>query len=639
MCGFKHNASQIVRWLSKCEDSWLLIIDNADDPSLDISQYFPPGNRGTVLLTSRNPECKVHATVGFFELDRMPRDDAITLLLRCAAIESSEATRRSAEPVAETLGFLALALVQAGAYIRKGLCKMEEYCEEYLRQREELLKYRPVQAQHEYQYTVYTTWEVSVAAVGQMESQTSRNALSLLHIFAFWYFEGISEDIFKDCWIGFKKRRWLKYISEMRKRGCLEPTSKSFMFIPWDGDSTEWNPQPFREAIALLSSFSLVSVDGAKRHISLHPLVHTWAQDRLAVIERSRFWHLATTTLAASLSWETHEYSSYMKQIRRLLPHITCSVNYVDAQWDPATAVIVREFMLAYEGFKLWSECRALGEGWLEQIRVELANEHFGVVDIIGILGVAYESSGPSMKSIDLMEQLLESSQKLFSDEHPITIASMLCLASGYITTDLSKAIKLIEQVVMIRTKNLGEEHPDTLFSLYALALSYMENNQPEKSLLLHEKGLRIRTRTLGEGDLDTLFSMYKLAANYIFVGRANDALTLFERTEELMRFKLGDGHPLTLDVMYCLSCVYHKIGDREQDAYRLKEQVVKLSREVWGDDHPYTLKYEATLADMLREINEEQSQGRTRTNRKYKDWVETLSRKLRRSLKLKSTN
>lgn len=315
MCGFKQDASKIVQWLSNSEDPWLLIIDNADDPNLDISPYFPPGNRGTVLITSRNPECKVHDTIGSFKFDRMPRDDAITLLLGSAAIDLSEATRSSAEPVVEILGCLALALVQAGAYIRQGFCKLEEYREEFSEQREELLKYRSVQAGQEYKYTVYTTWEISFAAIGKMESQTSRHALSLLHLFSFWHFEGISEHIFKDSWMNFRETGWLEEISELRERGWLEETSEISTFIPWDGDSTEWNPKPFREAIALLSSFSLISVDGLKDHISLHPLVHTWAQDRLAVNERSKFWHLATTTLAASIFWTLLEINSPMKQI------------------------------------------------------------------------------------------------------------------------------------------------------------------------------------------------------------------------------------------------------------------------------------------------------------------------------------
>ena len=34
---------------------WLLVFDNADDLSLSFDLYFPAGDRGVILITSRNP--------------------------------------------------------------------------------------------------------------------------------------------------------------------------------------------------------------------------------------------------------------------------------------------------------------------------------------------------------------------------------------------------------------------------------------------------------------------------------------------------------------------------------------------------------------------------------------------------------
>jgi len=38
-------------WLSNLEEPWLLIINNADDSSLDLPSLFPEGERGHVLVT------------------------------------------------------------------------------------------------------------------------------------------------------------------------------------------------------------------------------------------------------------------------------------------------------------------------------------------------------------------------------------------------------------------------------------------------------------------------------------------------------------------------------------------------------------------------------------------------------------
>ena len=61
---------------------------------------------------------------------------------------------------------------------------------------------------------------------------------------------------------------------EQRQREILR------RITPLDNDSGQWNLRPFKEAIALLSSFSLINVDDVNGHISMHPLVHSWAQDR-----------------------------------------------------------------------------------------------------------------------------------------------------------------------------------------------------------------------------------------------------------------------------------------------------------------------------------------------------------------------
>ena len=60
----KEDLNFVKRWFSNVEDHWLLVLDNADDLFMDISQYFPTGNRGSILLKTCNPDCKIHATAG-----------------------------------------------------------------------------------------------------------------------------------------------------------------------------------------------------------------------------------------------------------------------------------------------------------------------------------------------------------------------------------------------------------------------------------------------------------------------------------------------------------------------------------------------------------------------------------------------
>ena len=117
-----------------------------DDPHLDISPYFPVGNRGIVLITTQNPECQIHATVGSYELGAMEPDEAVTLIPKTTEVSDQldKSIRKSAGRVVTTLGYLALAIVQAGAVIRQGRCTMEEYCTVYYQRRRELLSQKAV---------------------------------------------------------------------------------------------------------------------------------------------------------------------------------------------------------------------------------------------------------------------------------------------------------------------------------------------------------------------------------------------------------------------------------------------------------------------------------------------------------------
>src|SRR4051812_1315610 len=71
-------------WLSTRREPWLLIIDNADNPELDLASLFPEGDRGHVLVTTRNPDFRRFATAGSIELKGLKKQEALQLLLKRA---------------------------------------------------------------------------------------------------------------------------------------------------------------------------------------------------------------------------------------------------------------------------------------------------------------------------------------------------------------------------------------------------------------------------------------------------------------------------------------------------------------------------------------------------------------------------
>jgi hypothetical protein len=93
------NANDTIIWLArKCED-WLLLFDNADDTTLNLSQFFPSCSHGNILITSRNRETLIHAPGFNYNIGSLTPEDARDLLLGMIKPVITDETCILAEPI------------------------------------------------------------------------------------------------------------------------------------------------------------------------------------------------------------------------------------------------------------------------------------------------------------------------------------------------------------------------------------------------------------------------------------------------------------------------------------------------------------------------------------------------------------
>ena len=303
LCKVGEKSADFKRYLTNAAEPWLLILDNADDPSLDISQFFPVGNRGTIIVTSRNPETRCHGTMGSRELREMEGGEAIDLLLRSGDLPCEDQSLRDlALCIVQNLNCLALAVNHAGAFIRQNSCSLEEYLDFFARHRKKLLSSPATQTGSEYNYAVYTTWDISVESIKRLaengKDDTAVNALELLSFFGFCHFNDITEDIFKSAW---KNLGTTEGFSWWRNFGTTEGFSwwrSNVLHIIRNHSLQNWDSLVFNEAIRLLSTYSLIDIGGSTTRISLHPLVHSWIRDSLDEELHLRWWKATISTLA-----------------------------------------------------------------------------------------------------------------------------------------------------------------------------------------------------------------------------------------------------------------------------------------------------------------------------------------------------
>jgi TIR domain/Tetratricopeptide repeat/NB-ARC domain len=156
--------------LEREQRRWLLVFDNAVSPEAT-ANHLPQAGTGHVLITSRDPNWRGLAKP--LELSVLTTDEGAGLLIT----RSGQADEQGARVLAEELGALPLALVQAAAVIESTGTSLADYMALFKQRRRDLLtRGKPLH----YPETVATTWNISFATL-----QTTPEAVAIFRVAAF----------------------------------------------------------------------------------------------------------------------------------------------------------------------------------------------------------------------------------------------------------------------------------------------------------------------------------------------------------------------------------------------------------------------------------------------------------------------
>ena len=564
-------AENALRWLAGQRHNWLLLFDNADDPAINLQQFFPACSHGNIIVTSRNPACRVYAAPdAHFNVSDMDAEDAIELLLKMSRARNSPANRQWAASICQELGHLALAIAQAGAYVARS-CSLEDYLEIYREDRAQLLQRHSPQTPDDYQWTVYTTWEMSL-------KKLTPTATMFLRICSFMHHGGISRAIFQRA-----------AVADLSGESFLDAKRFLSNFKSHDG---QWNQLTFLDHINGLLSYSLINLDAENRVYSIHPLLHAWARDRATAEERAEARMYALQILALAVGTGELETAECLSLRRSFLPHVEmCRIG--DMEPD-----IAAQLHRVYIATGRWNEAEELLKLVLDAKRALLGNEHRDTVWVMAQLVYTYNEQGRWKDAEELGLQLIELRRRVLGEEHPDTLNSMSNLMFTYNEQGRWKdAEELGLQAVEARRRVLGEEHPDTLSSMNNLSFAYHKQERWEEAEKLDLQVVEARRRVLGEEHPDTLTSMNNLAQTNHQQGRWKEAEELELQVIELRRRVLGEEHPSTLGSIGNLAGMYRRQG-RLKEAEELHLQVLK---KMLGDSHPHTLATAAKIEDLYR--------------------------------------
>src|SRR5271155_5996727 len=207
--GLDGSIKSTLQWISHIQEEWLIVFDNADKPPPEVvARFFPLGNRGNVLITSRNRSMrKIISLENSIEINEMEEKEAITLLLKASCLAPLVEHWQAADKIVTALGCIPLAVNHAGAYIEAGKCDIHNYLRQFALHRQTLMTDATFTGASDYDQTVYGTWDLSFKEIQKRASgqsttgnaQAAQAAILILQICAFYHHSNISKEIFRSA--------------------------------------------------------------------------------------------------------------------------------------------------------------------------------------------------------------------------------------------------------------------------------------------------------------------------------------------------------------------------------------------------------------------------------------------------------
>ncbi|KAG9079372.1 hypothetical protein FRC06_007772 [Ceratobasidium sp. 370] len=575
-----------IRWLESSLQPWLLVFDNADDPELNLPNFIPGGSYGSVLITTRLHDLALlgQGPGSDCNVSEMDKEEAVELLLKKARMKGqilSVEEIEAANKLVENLGYLALAIVHAGAYIGcsgSSIAKYTKQCLEHTQVTLEGYGKRPGDTE-DIKKTVYATSQMSYERLKPYTKQ-------LLGLMAYLHRDGITEDIFKRA--ASNTRRAL-VIPPSKDEAATREYVQAYLEKFLDADR-HWDSNEFSMLMDELLLYSLIDYDRVNDAYTLHVLVQDWARTTISHLHVAALKH-ASHLLALSIDWSNDIVAH---AFRRGLPL------HVSGLLDNPSAIDANDaayFARVYEENGRWNDAKPLEVLVLNARKQMLGERHPDTLTSMNNLAVTHSRQGRWDEAEALLVRVLDTMKQTLGARHPDTLTSMNNLATTYSDQGRwSEAETLQVQVFNTMKQTAGERHPDTLVSMNNLATTYSGQGRWVAAGALQVQVLEARRQMLGEHHPDTLTSMNNLATTYSSQGRWGEAEALQVQVLVAQKQTFGERHPDTLTSMNNLAVTYSRHG-RWGEAEALQVQVLEAQKQTLGEHYPDTSRSMNNLA------------------------------------------
>jgi tetratricopeptide (TPR) repeat protein len=553
-----------LRWLRE-HPAWLLVLDNLEPAvAAAVEQWLPSGLPGHVLASSRTPAWSVR-----LRLEPLSPEGATRLLME----RTGQTDDRSAGGIAEMLGRLPLALVQAAAYLVASGRDLAGYAA--------LLGTRPLELLAEgepeaYPRTVATTWQVSFERL----ERDHPPAVGLLRLCAFLAPDDIP----------------------------LSVLQAGAPVLPADVGAALSDGIEVDRATTALQRYSLMDRQGDT--LRVHRLVQTVVRESLPVDRREHWLAAAIRLLLAAFPERPHDDPGHWALCARLLAHVQAVDRLAaDGTVEPrALSAILCRAGIYLDARGQFALAAPPIERALALSERTLGPDHADVVEALEWLAVVYLNQGRPTEARPLAERGLAIQERTLGPDHPDLVWGLNSLGSVLMELDeQGRARAVVERACAISLRLPVPDDIRTAASLNNMALALQANGELAAARADLERSLRICERLLGPDNPHTANVLNNLGWVLREQGDLAAAASLLRRALAIKERVLGPDHRRTAESLNNLAVVLGERGEPAK-ARPLSERALRVRERALGPDHPHTATSLHDLAVLLRRLGEQRT-------------------------------
>jgi tetratricopeptide (TPR) repeat protein len=554
----QENLAGLARQWLDTHEAFLLVLDNVDLDQ-DLDRLLPDRSQPRILVTSRHELPPPYEPV---QLDELSPEDARTLLLQTAALDSDPASAQDSvvDQLCEELCYFPLALELAGSYLKvhRSVTSVARYLDMFRRKG---LDAHGLDAATPTPGTRHVASVKATLALDRSALEDTPEILRLLEVMALWPVRSAA----------------LELLAQM---AGIE-----------DEDDA-------RDLIGRAVNMSLLrrAEDG---RVQVHPFLQEVVRGE---VPDANLEALRSSMVAGALAWLNHRQDiehiqavagdfEGIDELARL-----CRDNGIDEPWPPLLRELGRH--LSHQG-----QAREATTRYLEpatQAVMDQGIDELGLTEFQIPLADALRESARYQEARDVIEAAL-ATRDAHRDANQLAVADVLQVATHVVTEmgDYATALEYCLKGLAIRQNALGDLHRTTARSMVDLGMLLEELGRYEDALEQKKKALSICQKVLGARHPNNAAAYSNLGATLGSLGRYQEALEQAQFSLDLRRDAFGDKHPQT-------AVSYNNVGGSLFDLGRFEESLeahgtqLEILRTVLGERHPRTAQAYGNLGSAV---------------------------------------